>query len=260
MFVMLRAYFDGSQTDGKCVTLACLAGDDPRWSGLVGAWEQVRKERGNPSCLHITDAMALQGEFAGWTPDARDFVVDGFLNVLNTFRSHPRLHSFTCTVDLTAHERWREIKNHSSPARLCARFVVPHVLEGYGKFDELLLVTDSVDFFFDRSESFMRHIYADWTSKQVRDRHLGWRLIRNIVTVVAETTPELQIADMIAWGWNRLLSGSHWETDQHYATAVRAANTLQGLYRFIDGNALATSSFREEGFAATNRQTRKTRA
>lgn len=256
---MLRAYFDGSQTDGECVTLACLAGDEAVWSELLEAWEQVRKERGNPPSLHMTDAMALRGDFAQWTSDARDFLVDGFLGVLNNFRNHPRLHSFSCTVDLVAHERWKNIRRHPSPARLCARFVVPHVLDWYGKFDDLLLLPNSVDFFFDRSEPFMRHIHADWTSKQIRNRYLGWRLIRNIAPAVA-STPELQMTDMIAWGRNRLMSGSHWETDQHYAIAVRAANTVQFLHRLADEKALAKSNYREEGFEALNRQPRKSRA
>jgi hypothetical protein len=257
---VLRAYFDGSQTDGKCLTLACLAGDEATWSEVLSAWARVRKERGNPACLHMTDAMALKGDFAQWTSDARDFLVDGFLGVLNNFRHHARLHSFSCTVDLVAHERWKQIRRHPSPARLCARFVVPHMLDWYGKFDEPLLLPDSVDFFFDRSEPFMRHIHADWTSKKIRSRYLGWRLIRNVAPVIAENTPELQITDMIAWGRNRLQSGSHWETDQHYTTAVRAANTLQGLYTVVDENALASSNFREEGFEALRRQPRKSRA
>jgi hypothetical protein len=56
------------------------------------------------------------------------------------------------------------------------------------------------------------------------------------------------------------MSGSHWETDQHYATAVRAANTVQFLHRFADETALAKSNYREEGFEALNRQPRKSRA
>src|SRR5271165_5260492 len=69
-----------------------------------------------------------------------------------------------------------------------------------------------------------------------------------------KSTPALQMADVVAWGRNRLAAGSHWETDLHYTTAVRACGSLQGIHRPIEAACLAGFHYREEGYAAIDRQ------
>jgi hypothetical protein len=77
-----------------------------------------------------------------------------------------------------------------------------------------------------------------------------------------ESTIPLQIADVVAWGRNRLGAGLTSERDgvNLYATAVNAAATLTGVHRQVDEKAPAESIFREEGAEMFNRQPRTRRA
>jgi hypothetical protein len=257
---MLKAYFDGSVMAGKALTLACLAGYGAVWSGLEAKWEAVRRDRGNPPHIHMTDLMALQGLYKDWSAEQRDCLVDGLLNVLLDFRGDKRLRSFTCTIDLAAHERWTGIRNHPSPARLCARILVPQVMDWYSTSDVRLL--EAIELCFDRNEPFMHHIQADWRNKRVRKERPALGLIKRIASEVMESTPRLQMADVIAWGRNRLAAGSTWERDgvDLYATAVRASASLLGPHTPIGEDALSRSYFAEEGAEAFNRQRRNRRA
>jgi hypothetical protein len=250
--IAVKSYFDGSKKSDKCLTLACLGADEITWREMEERWEEVRKKRGNPRFLHMTDAMALQGEFEGWNSEDRDHLIDGLLNVFLFFRGHPRINSFTCTVDLIVHERPKKARSLPAPARICARIVFPQMIDWYGQLPGLDL--GAVEAYFDRNESFMRHIQPDWTSKKIRKLHPYWELVKTITAVEMEYSPALQMTDFIAWGRNRLESGSHWERDAHYATAVRAANTIRWAKTPIDERALSTVNFREEGYAAINPQ------
>lgn len=260
IFAVLKAYFDGSATGEQFLTLACLAATDDVWKRLERGWEDVRINRGSPSSMHMADAMFLEGEFKEWAEEKRDYLVDGFLNVLEGVRADPHLHSFTCTVNIKAHQRWKHVKRHPTPARLCARIVFPHVLDWYVGLDEPIL--ELVELYFDRNEPFMRHIDADWNSKTIRKRFPAWEWVRMIRPVASAETPALQMADMIAWGRNRLTvafsqSEKPWRTDELYAVAVRAAGTVHGVHRPIDERALELATFPEEGFEAIDRQKKK---
>ena len=85
--------------------------------------------------------------------------------------------------------------------------------------------------------------------------------MRTIGTAAVGSTPPLQMADVIAWGRNRLLSFRHhekpWEIDSHYATAVRATNTLQGVWKEVNEFALANVNWKDEGYDAINPQMRQ---
>jgi hypothetical protein len=159
---MLKAYFDGSESPGQSVTLACLAGDENVWDELVAAWESVCQDRGNPPHIHMTDLMALRGIYSAWSSERRDHFVDGLLNALLGCRADLRLRAFTCSVDLAAYERWKH-RNHPSPARLCARVVMPEMFDWYSQSGPRFLTP--IELFFDRNEPFMRHMYGDWKSK-----------------------------------------------------------------------------------------------
>jgi hypothetical protein len=248
----LKTYFDGSKSDSTFLTLACLATDETLWGEIESQWEDVRKNRGNPRFMHMADAMALEGEFKGWDEDKRNYLVDGFLNVFLAFRENPRIYSFTSSVDLVAHAKWKQARTLPSPARLCARTVFPQMMDWYGKLPDKIL--DAIECYWDRNEPFMRHIEQDWRSKEIRRWYPVWNLIRIIVPVDMEFSPALQMSDVIAWGRNRLECGSHWQTDPHYATAVRAANTIRWIHRRWDELPLSSFQYREEGYAAIDPQ------
>jgi hypothetical protein len=136
------------------------------------------------------------------------------------------------------------------------RMVFPAVMEWYYK-DLQGVDIGKMEAYFDRSEKFMRHVEPDWRSPQIRKRHPHWELVNSITQATMEGTVALQIADVIAWGRNHLTAGSHWETDPHYATAVRACTSLQGKHFVIDKTVLAAhllGPLKEEGFAAIDPQ------
>lgn len=250
----VKAYFDGTKQDGnsKAVTLACLASDADTWGRIEHAWEEVRKSRGNPPLVHMTDAMALQDEFKNWAEEDRDYLIAGLLNVLLSFRGHPRIHSFTCSVHLTAYDRYMTERQLPEPARLCTRIVFPQMIEWYSNLPGLDI--GRVEAFFDRNEPFLKQIHPDWTSPKIRQRYPGWELIKIIAPVKMQNCPAIQMTDMIAWGRNRLESGSHWETDPHYTTAVQAATAIRWVHRPWNDEALSKFVYREEGYAAIDPQ------
>lgn len=251
----VKAYFDGTKQDGtsKAVTLACLASDANTWTGIEQAWEDVRKNRGNPPYIHMTDAMALQGVFKDWAEEERDYLIDGLLNVFLSFRDHPRIHSFSCSVHLIPYERYKAERHLPETARLCARIVFPQMMEWHYK-NLAGVDVGQVEAFFDRNEPFLRHIQPDWENHKIREQYPAWALVKAIAPAEMQNSPAIQMTDVIAWGRNRMESGSHWETDPHYATAVRAATAISWVHRPWNDEALSKFVYREEGYAAIDPQ------
>jgi len=248
----VKSYFDGSELPNKAITLAAIAADEITWSELEARWEELRISRGSPPYIHMTDLMTLHGIYKDWSRDDRDYLVDGLLNVLLSYRGNPNIFSFTCSVNLLDYESVRGEKRLPTPERMCARMVFPHVINWYSELPRLDI--GGVEVYFDRGEKFMRHIEQDWRSKEIKSRYPGREVVSSIGQAIMEKTPALQITDVVAWGTNRLASGSHWETDPHYATAVRACRSLYSIHRPIDKNGLANFRYREEGYAAIDPQ------
>lgn len=255
IMLAVKSYFDGSELANKCTTLAALVADGNTCSEIEGRWEEVRAARGNPKYIHMTDLMSLAGIYEDWKKKDRDYLVDGLLNVLLSFRGHPSLRAFTCSVNLKDYAAVRREKRLPAPERMCARFVFPHVMNWYAELPGVHI--GKMEAYFDRGEKFMRHVEQDWRSKRIRQRHPQWELISAIAAAVMQTTPALQMTDMVAWGRNRLASGSHRKTDLHYPIAVRACGSLQSIHRPIDRDGLAKFSYREEGYAAIDPQRKR---
>lgn len=73
----VKSYFDGSEIPGKALTLAAIGADEATWREMEARWEELRKARGNPRFVHMTDLMALppQGIYKGWSEDDRGYLV-----------------------------------------------------------------------------------------------------------------------------------------------------------------------------------------
>jgi hypothetical protein len=254
----IKSYFDGSEMQSKSLTLAAVAADENTWARFEGLWDEVRKSRGNPPYIHMTDLMALEGIYKqlGWDEAQRDYLVDGLLNVLLSFRGAERLFCFNFSIKLADYERVRAERGLPKPERLCARMVFPGVMEWY--YEGLAgLDIGKMEAYFDRTEKFMRHIEPDWRSPKLRKRYPHWELVSSITQATMEHTTALQIVDVVAWGRNRLTAGSHWETDPHYAIAMRACTSLHSKYVVLDKDVLAKTlrgPWKEEGFAAIDPQ------
>ncbi len=252
VLVALRKYYDGSKsvTAKPHMTLTCVAADESVWENLEPAWEEIRKARGNPAYIHMTDLMALpvpRGIYKGWSIRQRDHLIDGLLGVLFSFSDNPRIHTCTATVDLMAHARVNRRRSLPAPERICARLVFPEITEWYGRFPDLIL--DVIDAFFDQGEPFMRHVLDDWTSKKFKKRFPFWNMVRTVAPVVMEHTPPVQMADVICWGWQRFVSSVDFDSDPMREYALRAAHCLKGIYRPVDEFGLTNTNWKEEGSA-----------
>jgi hypothetical protein len=150
----------------------------------------------------MKEAMPLEGEFKGWSPENRDWLIQGLKDLILEFNQNPRFRVFTCAVDLEAHARWKHQQQHPSPERLCAKILFPRILDWYAGFPDPIV--DGIELFFDRNERFMGHIQTDWNNKKLRKRVPMLELIRTIAPAEMRFTPPIQAADMVAWARNRL--------------------------------------------------------
>jgi hypothetical protein len=69
-----------------------------------------------------------------------------------------------------------------------------------------------------------------------------------------EKTPPLQMTDVVAWGKKSTRERLSLKDRPHYATAVRACESLYSIHRPIDKDGLANFHWREEGYAAIDPQ------
>jgi hypothetical protein len=171
----VKSYFDGSEQTNKALTLAAISADEATWNELEARWEEIRAARGNPPHIHMTDLMALERLYKDWSFDARDYLVDGLLNVLLSFRGNPNLFSFTCSINLVDYKEVRKENHLPAPERMCARFVFPHVMNWYAELPRLDV--GKMKAYSDRNENFMRYLQPDWSSKSIKKRHPQWELV-----------------------------------------------------------------------------------
>lgn len=69
---------------GKALTLAAIGADEATWGEMEARWEELRKARGNPRFVHMTDLMALPRRAS--TKDGPRMIgaisLDGLINTL----------------------------------------------------------------------------------------------------------------------------------------------------------------------------------
>jgi hypothetical protein len=198
IYVALKCYFDGSEKHHRSLTLAAVAGDESAWAQLEREWTDFLAHVGIPYS-HMKEAIARKGVFRGWKKEKRDWFVNGLITLFHTCQTNNpgRLKAFTTTVDLKAHKEFSRVPGLPDPARMCVRGIVPKVFDWYISFPDTIL--DVMEFYFDRGEPFMRHIWDDWNSDSARAKDPVWGIIRTIAPVEMQITPAVQVADLFAW-------------------------------------------------------------
>lgn len=111
---MLRGYYDGSGTtaDAPFLTLTGLVASESVWERFEEAWAAVLLEHGI-SHFHMTDAMALRGQFSfenGWTGEKVNALILKLLKVLGRFRTihgsrESNLIARSCTIVMDDYRR-----------------------------------------------------------------------------------------------------------------------------------------------------------
>ncbi|MFN0105084.1 MAG: hypothetical protein ACKV2U_23740 [Bryobacteraceae bacterium] len=204
IFLVVKSYFDGSQTDRISMTLAAIAGRDSAWAGVEGLWEDMLRERGGAPYPHMKEAMKLEGAFRGWKPVLRNSLIKGLRDGLVFYASRREINVFTCTIDIGAHSYWKRKKRLSSPEELCFNQVFQGIVEWYRDLDELIL--PKVELIFDRNEGFKSYADKKFNNSAERKKDPFWDLVHSISEMDMRQEAGLQCADMLAWSWNRLES------------------------------------------------------
>jgi hypothetical protein len=195
--VALKAYFDGSQTDDRSLTLAAIIAEETVWAELAFAWDEVLNFHGVPYS-HMTDIAARREPFGDLEIQEREALLNDFQSVLSRYGEHPRIRQFTCSVDLYAHWRFSSVRKHPPPDRLATRILFPTIVKKYPGLIE------TIDLCFDQNEPFMTHLREDWQNRSLRQATPFLSIVRTIVAADMWKTIPLQVADMFAWARNRL--------------------------------------------------------
>ena len=243
----LKMYLDGSRTNGVVMTLGSVVADESVWLELEPAWDEVLRKHG-VRYSHMKELTGGIGQFSGWNATRRESLLQDLVNVLERFGPSDRIRQYACWVDLRAHARWRSVRNHPSPERLCARVLFPTFIADYPG------IVDALDVWFDQNEGFMTHLREDWQNPKIRKRAPPWGLVRTMAPADMIALPPLQIADLIAWSRNRFEAvvrprlGTSDGIDAFSVAAARVLNHgLRGQHREIGEKAMGESTFPEEG-------------
>ena len=169
----LKLYLDGSLTDGVVMTLGSVVADESVWSELEPAWDEVLRKHG-VRYSHMKELTGGIEQFTDWTRKQRVAFLGDLVGVLERYGPSDRIRQYACWVDLRAHGKWKRIRNHPSPERLCARVLFPTFIKDYPG------IIDTIDVWFDQNERFMTHLRENWDNPKIRKRSPVWGLVRTI--------------------------------------------------------------------------------
>jgi hypothetical protein len=241
IIAVLKVYFDGSGKEGdpqaKFVTMAGFAAPEELWSYFDDQWLQILRERGDPSFMHMKDAIQHTGNFAGWDAGKTNFLIQGLIGLLQEVTvGNKRFCGFRCTVDLIGHEAWKARNNIPPVAQLCANIAFGRMLAWYGEFPDPII--SGFDVYFDRGEPFLDILMRQWNNKVSPGQEPWWHLVRKLAPAEMQTVPALQAADMLAWSHNRLKTthASGWAG----RLATQISNGVQCWHYDLTDHVLAT--------------------
>jgi hypothetical protein len=165
--------------------------------------------------MHVTDAMALQGEFdkvKGWT-DRKVSVLMNKLAALLSHQDKKRFHAFVSVLDIQARERLIAAGTSiPKPELICSETCVGSAFVwGVSQCPvEKELEVHTMDFFFARSEKFKHHFDLA-CRKGKKQKGMIWGLVNSVDEVDMGKTPGIQAADMLVWA-DRMEYGKRFPT------------------------------------------------
>jgi hypothetical protein len=227
VLAVLKSYYDRSGTENnRLMTLAGVAASVDVWAGIEERWIEIL---GNhvPSAdyFHSVEASGLRGQFSKnrWDDAKVDGLVSQLLVYLTTLNKDAYF-QFSVTIQMDDY-RSLQAKSYQmrSPAELCTEYCTDAIMNWYvSKYKGLDV---EAAFFFDRNEPFEEIFRAEWREElskaQASGSHTLWTHIRSVSSACKENEPGIQIADMFAWGVNRILSGN-----RRFAHMAIAMNTF----------------------------------
>jgi hypothetical protein len=220
LLMIFKGYFDGARdANSKRITVAMVCGESEHWDGFTANWKSILAIHRAPF-LHMTDAMALRGEFAkekGWDKPLVDALISDCVRLISEYMDSLNV----VTMDIYREDFLRARKTVPSlpntMSELCATESLGFCFK-YGKDKN----ADWYQLYYDQGEPFFGHICDRKNHRKAR-RH-----IPNLskVAVLAEANmrlfPPLQMADLFAWAishnhrvsreWHRCLNDLDWKS------------------------------------------------
>lgn len=198
----VRAYYDGcghsNDNATKILTLSGIVSTDQLWPEFESKWRDMLRCH-NIRQVHMTDLMALQGEYKEWDETRQQALVRDAFNVIGGFRGK-HLWARSASVPLSDYRKARKtIANLRAPEAICVNFCFggPNLPPDYAGRERCILLH------FDRGEKFMHTVNRVW-QKFKKEPNAGWpRQVLDIVSTNAVSCYPIQAADILAWITNR---------------------------------------------------------
>jgi hypothetical protein len=218
LLIVMKCFFDGSEggTDDAgdaWITLAGFGAADNVWRTFDDKWRTMLTER-YPIApfIHMWQIISGTDPFehrTGWTEEKVSSLVTSAIDLLQNL-DHEVFRSFTCMVNLSAHERIRkEGLTIEDPATICGQMCVALPLKWRVEANKI----EQSYFYFDRGEKFIHGIKELWLKRRTPPGKISidpsnhvFDLIAEMFEVDMERYPPIQAADMLAWATTRGLS------------------------------------------------------
>lgn len=232
LLIALRAYLDSSgKLESNYLTLAAVAATDEIWSSFETEWARILETHTpKASYIHMRElAFQVEGfdKDLGWT-EQNAFNLSNKCLIYMSHLDKKRFRVFYCMVDLKA---WRKLRAETyqipEPVEMCNAYCSETVIGWYLKHypDIITPHTDSVKYFFDRSEYFFQPFFNKWNEKKDIAEKTGewtpWRTIEQVTPVEMKKTPGVQAADIVAWAVNREHTVRDGQNASHLAKIIR---------------------------------------
>ena len=196
----LQAFIDDSASDtgDRRLYLAGYLNRADKWALFSEAWREELKVAPAIDYLKMSEANALDGQFAGWTIGARDDKLRGLVRVINHFE--PMSFEFS----LSREEYYRHVKpvaprGIGNPHFVCCL----HVVFGLAQYVDSEKVKVPIDFIFDQQTGVSDDLalFLDYMKRNLP------RSARKLIASVAFEDDKqflpIQAADMLAWHLRR---------------------------------------------------------
>ena len=241
----IKGFYDGSgDRNTHFLTLAGFAGTPAAWNQFGRLWKRFACYWGYPrpndsatfSCLHMSDAFTLNGEFSkerGWTEAKVRKVIQDLLNwciAPISFSCGTEFRGASATVDLRDYKRaaaeFSALHKVKSAEALCVDYVTTVALgllpdNSHGVAGK----SGTIELIFDRNERFQRTIRSVWEANRGYGKLLGQPGFAD-----AKTEPALQAADFLAWSANR----AYTREDTFLFLAPMATGVVRKLFLYDD--------------------------
>ena len=210
--VAIKAYCDGSgKSDDRnsvYLTLASFIAEPDAWDVFERRWGEALA-RHRCEYLHMKDAKALRGNFSTWTHERVNHLLldlkDSCLSA-EAVKDYGMFVCAHCTVNLADYHSVAETYPQLldiKPEQFCGTLVVNvaasmlpnNASRPFGK-------DGAVELYFDKSESFMKHVDRDWRLNR-KGRHPSWNMVSSVRPSDSKSVYGIQAADFLAWNVNR---------------------------------------------------------